>query len=104
MLIFLALVFLLWALGALLFSGRGGFLIAGFNTLTPEERAKYDQKALCRFVGKLLFALSGCFLLIGVGAFLDRLSLVLIGVFLTLILVFGGTVYANTGNRFQKKE
>ncbi len=36
---------------ALFFSGRGSGLIAGFNTLPEKEKAKYDQKKLCRVYG-----------------------------------------------------
>ncbi|MBL4933195.1 DUF3784 domain-containing protein [Clostridium paridis] len=32
-------------------SGKGGFLIAGYNTSSKEEKAKYDEKKLCRVMG-----------------------------------------------------
>lgn len=35
----------------LLLSGRGGFLIAGYNTATQEEKKQYDEKKLCRVTG-----------------------------------------------------
>ena len=34
-----------------LLTGRGSFLIAGYNTATPEEKAAYDEKKLCRITG-----------------------------------------------------
>lgn len=34
-----------------LLSGRGAFLIAGYNTAAPEEKAAYDEKKLCRITG-----------------------------------------------------
>lgn len=36
--------------GALL-SGRGAFLIAGYNTSSQTDKAKYDEKKLCRVMG-----------------------------------------------------
>lgn len=33
------------------FSGRGGFLISGYNTLPPEEKARYNLKELTRAMG-----------------------------------------------------
>lgn len=49
---------LLWAVTALfgaislaLLLGRGSWLIAGYNTASPEEKQKYDQKRLCRVTG-----------------------------------------------------
>ncbi len=35
----------------LLLSGRGAFLIAGYNTAAPEKKAAYDEKKLCRVTG-----------------------------------------------------
>ena len=32
-------------------SGKGGFFIAGYNTASKEEKAKYDEKKLCRVMG-----------------------------------------------------
>jgi len=45
-------VFVLFALlTIILLSGRGAFLIAGYNTSSTEEKAKYDEKKLCRVTG-----------------------------------------------------
>lgn len=38
-------------LTGVLLSGRGAFLIAGYNTSSAEEQAKYDEKKLCRVTG-----------------------------------------------------
>ena len=35
----------------LLLTGRGAFLIAGYNTASPAEKAVYDEKKLCRITG-----------------------------------------------------
>ena len=32
--------------GIVLFCGKGSFLIAGYNTANPEEKAEYNEKAL----------------------------------------------------------
>lgn len=49
---------ILWVMTALfallsgvLLSGRGGFLIAGYNTASKAEKEKYDEKKLCRITG-----------------------------------------------------
>jgi len=34
-----------------LLMGKGNFLIAGYNTATAEEKAKYNDKLLCRIIG-----------------------------------------------------
>ena len=35
----------------LLLFGRGAFLIAGYNTASPEKKAAYDEQKLCRVTG-----------------------------------------------------
>lgn len=37
---------LLSSLGIALLQGKGAWLIAGYNTLSDEEKAKYDELAL----------------------------------------------------------
>ena len=48
--IVIALMFLL--LGTVFMRGKGAFLIVGYNTSSKEEKAKYDEKALCRYIRK----------------------------------------------------
>ncbi len=39
------------ALAVTFFTGHGSSLIAGYNTASKEEKAKYDEKKLCRTFG-----------------------------------------------------
>ena len=57
--IILGTILLFFLLGVLFSMGRGAVLIAGYNTASKAEKEKYDEKALCRFMGKLMFALAG---------------------------------------------
>jgi hypothetical protein len=45
-------------LGVVFSLGKGAFLISGYNMLSKEEKAKYDEKALCKFIGKSMFAIA----------------------------------------------
>lgn len=95
---------LLGLLSVFLLTGRGGFLIAGYNTSSPEEKAKYDAKKLCRTVGVMMLlltlALAGL-LLIPYGS--PFASAYMIFFFIFLIADIGGCMaYANT--RCQKKD
>lgn len=38
-------------LSVVLLSGRGAFLIAGYNTASKKEKGKFDEKKLCRVAG-----------------------------------------------------
>ena len=102
-LVHLGVTVLLVVLGLVFFRGKGAFLIAGYNTASKEEKAKYDEKALCRFMGRLMFAMAGCWALVALGTLLDRLWIYYLGLGLFLTVIFGGVLYANTGRRFQKK-
>ena len=89
-------------LGILFSKGKGAFLIAGYNTASAREKAKTDEKKLCRFMGKFMFALAACWLVIAASALFDLMPLLWIGLGLFLVVVIAGVIYANTGNRFQR--
>lgn len=70
------------AIGALLFSGlsiplfvgRGSWLVAGFNTMTPDQRARYDERKLCRSTGFMLLGVSVACVLMACAAVLEGSS------------------------------
>ena len=97
----MAAVFVL--LGILFSRGKGTFLIAGYNTASKAEKAKYDEKALCRFMGKIMFALAGCQGIMALGILVVGMWLFWVGIAAFLAVAFVTVIYANTGNRFQKK-
>lgn len=80
----------------LLLSGRGSFLIAGYNTASPEEKARYDEKKLCRIVGSCLLVIA--LLLFVMGFFADRLpaSFGLVILFVSLLDTVVMLVLCNT--------
>ena len=98
----LGVVVLLAVLGLAFSRGKGAFLIAGYNTASQEEKARYDKKALCRFMGRLMFAMAGCWAVVAAGTLLVRPRVYDLGIGLFLAVVFGGVIYANTGRRFRK--
>ena len=99
----LAVTALFVGLGVLFSKGKGAFLIAGYNTMPKEKKARYDKNALCRFMGKLMFALAVCWVPVALGAVLDVDWLYGAGIAAYLIVIAAGVIYANTGHRFQKK-
>ncbi|MFC5713692.1 DUF3784 domain-containing protein [Thalassorhabdus alkalitolerans] len=90
-------------LGIILLNGKGSFLIAGFNTLPKEEKEKYDTTALCKFMGKMMLALSFSMSLWVFSEALKVRWLFIIGVVLFISLVFFTLFYVNTGDRFKKE-
>ncbi|WP_142411010.1 MULTISPECIES: DUF3784 domain-containing protein [Clostridia] len=54
-------IWIMWAIVAIatiatiiLLTGKGSILVSGFNTKSPEERAKYDKKKVSRQAGTLM--------------------------------------------------
>lgn len=50
----IAISILFVILTIILLSGRGSFLVAGYNTLSKDEKEKFDKKALSRQAGWVL--------------------------------------------------
>ncbi|MGK0576449.1 DUF3784 domain-containing protein [Macrococcus capreoli] len=59
----LIIIFLFALVGIYMLTGRGSFLIAGYNMMPKEEKAKYNEKRMCQFVG-LLMLLTSIFVII----------------------------------------
>lgn len=97
-----AIIGLFIVLGIIFSCGKGAFLIAGYNTSSKEEKSRTDEKLLLRFMGKFMFLLAGCWLVIASGDGFHMISLHIIGIVLFLVSTAGAVVYANTGNRFKK--
>lgn len=92
-------------IGILLYGGKAGFLLAGYNTMSREEKAKWDEKRLLRFSGKCIIVLSilpiGMELLILAG--LPFGPVYGIGWTVYVLLIVWMIVYMNTKKRFRKK-
>lgn len=89
-------------LGIVFARGKGAGLISGYNTASPEEKAKYDEKKLLRLMSRCMFTLAGCWLVIAAGEALESLSLNFLGLGLFLAMAIGWVIYMNTGNRCRK--
>jgi len=84
--------------------GKGAFLIAGYNTMSREEKGRYDEKALCRFAGRLLVAVTFCLCLLLAGVHFEIIWLLYCGGILIPIFILSAMIYANTGNRFRNSD
>jgi len=87
-----------------LLNGKGAFLIAGYNTMSKIEKEKYDEKAMCRFVGWLLIVISLSMLLFPIGLYFEIIWLSYFWIAFMLVGTIGAVIYMNTGNRFRNKD
>lgn len=99
-----ALAVLFLVLGGVFLAGHGARLIAGYNTMPKKERERYDERALCRFMGRLMFFCAACMLLTGADSLWPGKGLRTAGMIWLVIGALGAVIYANTGNRFLKRE
>ncbi|MGN8646651.1 DUF3784 domain-containing protein [Gracilibacillus sp. HCP3S3_G5_1] len=89
-------------LGIVFINGKGSSLIAGYNTMSPEEQNKYDIVALSKFIGKMMFALSFSMLFWIFSVAYEMNWLFVLGLVLFIGIVIFILIYVNTGNRFKK--
>lgn len=87
----MALLFLM--VGIFLFKGKAAWLIAGYNSLSEEEKKKYDKKTICRTAGFICFV---CFVTLCVITYIahkansdmiDETSMITVAVVLLAILI-----------------
>jgi len=96
-----AVAALMLVMALFLLNGKGAFMIAGYNTMSKGEKAKYDEKALCRFAGWLLIMCSVCIMLIPLGAHFGFAWLSYGGIAILLIGSVGAVIYVNASKRFR---
>ncbi|GFZ30288.1 hypothetical protein CSC2_08140 [Clostridium zeae] len=89
-------------LGIIFSLGKGAFLISGYNTSSKEEKAKYDEKALCKFMGKAMFMFAFSVFLWGLSTLLNQHIIFVIGFTLFIGTAIFLVIYTNSNNRFRK--
>ena len=98
----LCFVALFLLLAVVFLQGKGSWLIAGYNTASPEEKARIDEKKLCRYMGRLMLALAGCWLLLAASEVFYITALLWVGIGLFLVVIVGGLIFLNTGGRIDR--
>ena len=100
--IHLVIIMVFVILGVIFLNGKGAFLIAGYNTASKAEKQKADEKKLCSFMGKLMFILAGCWLVIASSEIFKAMWLLWVGLCLFFVVCIGAVIYMNSGNRFKR--
>lgn len=84
----IAVVLILAVLGAVLFSGMGAFLIAGYNTMSKAEKTQFDEKKLCRATGTFLLVLDALLGFVLWSGITGRMAVFAVA----MVLFFGGFI------------
>ncbi|MCL2665644.1 MAG: DUF3784 domain-containing protein [Defluviitaleaceae bacterium] len=99
-LIFGGIILLMLAMSVVLLTGRGAFLISGYNTMGRSQKALYDEKALCRFTGRLLLVISLLLCFIPLGIALEAMWMLACAVALILAVTVAAVIYFNSSTKF----
>lgn len=101
--VFCVTAFLL-ILGIVLCTGHGSWLIAGYNTMKPEEQAKYDKKKLCRGTGILVLIVAAICAVMGLAeAFCAEAVIDTIAKICVVLIILLCVVWIVLGNILCKK-
>lgn len=88
--------------GIFLINGKGTFLIAGYNTMSKEQKSHYDDSALAKAMGKIAFVLAFTNFLTLLGDIYNLKWLRIIGIVLTLCMILYLIIYFNNSKRIKK--
>lgn len=102
-LIYLGIDLIFVILAIVFLCGKGSFLIAGYNTASVSERAKYDEKALCKAMGKMMLALAVCWFFASLSFLFERMALMWIGMSMLFLVIVVGIISINTSKKIKRK-
>ncbi|PIC67092.1 hypothetical protein CSV71_07665 [Sporosarcina sp. P21c] len=88
--------------GIALWQGKGASMLSGYNTMSMKKKMQINERALCKFMAKIMFALSFCVGLFAVSELLEEDIYFIVGLSLFVAVLGFALIYANTGNRFKK--
>ena len=100
--VFLSIAALFFVLGIVFACGKGANLIAGYNTASPEEKAKIDEKKLLKAMSVLMFVLAGCFMISASSEIFKMKMLIWLGQGLFIVALIAGLIYINTKTKFKR--
>ena len=99
-----AVVLPLAVLGVFLLKGKGAMFLAGYNTMSEEKKSRYNEKALCKFMGIMILLISACVAAMFVGIVILNNAVIVTGVALTAAATIFALIYINTSSKIKTKE
>ena len=87
MLGYVILLAVLLLLGIVFALGKGSFLIAGYNTMSEQEKAQYDERKILKGMSAMMFSCAACMALAALGIALGAEVLTWIGYLLLVPVV-----------------
>lgn len=81
--------------------GKGLWLLAGFNTMSVEERNAYDMEKIGRFISKTLTGMALCLLAFDFGLYINNIIAIVFPWVVFVGIVIFTLVYINS-DKFKK--
>ena len=91
-------------LGLIIQTGKATFLIAGYNTASKEEQAKWNAVAISKFIGWVILVVPSAILLLAcVPIAFDIFSsvILILSWIMFVVIMIGGVIYMNISPRFK---
>lgn len=88
-------------LGAVFLSGKGAGLIAGYNMKSDEEKAAFNEKALCQTMAVVCFGVALSFIVDMVGYWTNQVIWHHMSTAFVIIIVIFGIIYMNTSKKIK---
>lgn len=98
------IVLLFAALGFLFHHRKAGWLIAGYNTSSKEEKGGIDVSKLYRYMARFMWALAALWGAMLIASIWQEGWAYAIGIPVFLAVTIGFAIFVNTGGRLAKKE
>lgn len=102
MIVFSILIVLFIVLGNVFHSGKGLSIVAGYNTMSEEQKAKINEQELLKAMGNMSFGLAFSLMFWVASSLYDRNDLFIIGLILFLVILFGTIIHVNTSDKFKR--
>lgn len=101
MIIFSVLIVLFIVFGNVFHSGKGLSIVAGYNTMSEQEKAKINEQELLKAMGNMSFGLAFSMMFWVASSLYGRNDLFIIGLILFLFILFGTIIHVNTSDKFK---
>lgn len=82
--------------------GKGSSLFAGLRTISDGGNGEYDEVALCKFMGKILYAISFSVLCLALSGVMAEQFLSNLGLTIMMIVSVFGAAYPVMTTKFNK--
>src|SRR5699024_9482931 len=98
------IIVVFFLLGVLFSGGKGANLIVRYNTMTEEEKQKYNAESLNKFMAQMMFVLSFIMLFWLASVAIENDILLYIGIFLFIGAIVFMIIFVNKSDKFKADE